>query len=137
MSIEITCADCQRQFKVKDRYAGMAGACPFCGNMLLVPDVDEPDGDTASADDLVIGRKLKATSETPSSLSLMTRVPLTHCTSCNKEVLVGADSCIHCGAALPAPDSSTNILQTGEQIVRQQIQRLMAQNSPPNAEDGS
>ena len=40
MSIPVTCAGCGRTFRVKDKYAGKMGSCPFCAGTVRVPKVE-------------------------------------------------------------------------------------------------
>jgi hypothetical protein len=133
MSIVVACNECEKSFKVKDRYAGMAGACPFCGTMLQVPAVA-----SAVAPDegeFVHQEEKKSSASSTSSLSLMTRVPMKPCPCCNKDILVGSPSCFYCGASLgseaeaeaeispPAPPAPS----TGDRVMLEHIQQVLAQ----------
>jgi len=102
MSIQVACGECQRTFKVKDRYAGMTGACPFCGNMLAVPPAPAP----APGEGDLIHQSTEPADHSTSSLSLVTRVPMKPCASCGKDILIGSPSCFYCGATLPDATSS-------------------------------
>lgn len=126
MSILVACGECQRTFKVKDRYSGMTGACPFCGNMLVVPKaeapIDEPEFVHQGSD---------STEHSTSSLSLMTRVPMKPCTSCGKDILVGSPSCFYCGAHFPEPaneqEPAVPAGVTGDRAMLAHIQQVLAQ----------
>lgn len=113
MSIQVSCHDCHKTFKVKDRYAGLTGACPYCGTMLSVPEAVE------DIELEVVEDEISSTST--SSLSLLTKVPLVPCASCKKDILVGSATCFYCGAVVSQSDPVA-AAESGEKIVRDQIQ---------------
>jgi hypothetical protein len=128
MSIVVACKECEKSFKVKDRYAGMTGACPFCGTMLQVPAVEsavEPE-----EGDFVHQEEKKSSANSTSSLSLMTRVPMKPCPCCNKDILVGSPSCFYCGSSLSseaAPPPAPAAPSTGDRVMLEHIQQVLAQ----------
>jgi hypothetical protein len=128
MSILVACGECQRNFKVKDRYAGMTGACPFCGNMLIVPKADPGPSDEPE----FVHSGSDSTEHSTSSLSLMTRVPMKPCGSCGKDILVGSPSCFYCGAQFPEgsgaePQPAVPSGVTGDRAMLAHIQQVLAQ----------
>jgi hypothetical protein len=63
-----------------------------------------------------------------SSLSLTTRVEMSSCPKCLKEILAGSPSCFHCGETLEilAEALATEALVPGDQVVLAQIHYAMA-----------
>src|SRR5438477_8123447 len=51
MSIEIQCQSCQKRYKVKAELAGKRVRCANCGNAVLVPGEQGPNGDSKVLDD--------------------------------------------------------------------------------------
>lgn len=98
MSIRITCDHCRASYKIKERYAGKRGACPFCGELIVVPPLPPPPPRNFDVD---FGLADEADLQSNSSLSLA-HLRMTPCPSCNKSNLDGSPSCFHCGAELPA-----------------------------------
>jgi len=108
VSIRITCKCCQATYKVKDKYAGKQGFCPFCAAVVSIPALDassdsgewqvpppvEPGGETVVQ---------KIPQSQSSTLSLRTHVEVVVCTKCKKPNLVGGQKCMHCAAELPQP----------------------------------
>ena len=114
MSISVSCCECSKSFKVKERYAGKLGACPFCGAMLQVPD---------ESLDLVASEEPQAATST-SSLSLMTQVPMEPCPACKKQILVGSESCFYCKATLSAGSNPKQV--DGESAALNHIKQVVA-----------
>ena len=106
MSIRVTCGGCQKTYKVKDRFAGKRGACPFCRAPIDVPRLP--------ADRDVKDVRRSVPTESPgggspsTTMSLMTHVPMAPCPHCGKNNLAGSPKCYHCKQSLPAPSSGSN-----------------------------
>ena len=72
MAIPVTCPHCRENFRIKEKYAGRAGACPACHGPLQVPEVNEAPASPIDAGD--DANDLSAASSTATSVAT-TRVP--------------------------------------------------------------
>lgn len=98
MSIPITCSSCQRSFRVKDRYAGKIGSCPFCSGTIRVPRIEAAiiDVDVLMEDDELS----MDSSGSSAGRSLANTVQIVTCNCCGRRNLGGMPNCVSCGSRL-------------------------------------
>ena len=96
MSVPITCPHCGTAFRVKDRFIGKQGACPFCGGLIFV-DVSDP-ASGPLRDEIYFTRQC---APSPSASQSLTHLSVAACPACGKNNLVGCPTCYHCGIHLP------------------------------------
>lgn len=100
MAITVNCDQCHKTFRVKDHYAGLTGRCPYCSEMVMVPDPTPEMVRNGSEIEVTYEETNEEGTTTTSSLSLVTEVPKRACPQCNKPNLVGTPNCYYCSAAL-------------------------------------
>lgn len=96
MSIPITCSNCERSFRVKDRYAGKIGSCPFCSGTVRVPRL----ADLNALEDDEISICGPTTEESSAGKSLLNTVQIVNCAHCGRRNLGGMPNCVSCGGRL-------------------------------------